>query len=59
MPEREPLRGQVVGVADVDDRVVLRLRVWLRLVHDGVDRRDGRRSPAAEQSRALERVAGE
>src|SRR5690348_5832126 len=57
--EREPFRGQIVGVTDVDDRVVLRLGDRVRLVHDGVDRRDRRRGPAAEQPRAVERVAGE
>jgi DivIVA domain-containing protein len=59
VPEREPLGGQVLGVADVDHRVVLRLGVGLRLVHDRVHRRRLRRRPAAEQPRAFERVAGE
>src|SRR6185312_9257828 len=30
--ERKARGGQVVGVADVNDRVILRLFVWLRLV---------------------------
>src|ERR1700722_15290309 len=34
VPEREPLGGQVLGVADVDHRVVLRLGGRLGVVHD-------------------------
>src|SRR3984885_11534936 len=57
--EREPLGRQVVGVAHVDHRVVLGLGLGLRLVHDRVHRRRLRRRPAAEQPRALERIASE
>src|SRR6516225_5328251 len=59
MLEREALGGQVIGVADVDDRVVAGLGNGIGLVQDRVDGRAGRRSPAAEQPRPLERVPGE
>src|SRR3984957_15198267 len=57
--EREPLGRQVVGVAAVHHRVILRLGRGLRLVHDRVHRRRLRRGPAAEQPGALERIARE
>src|SRR5271166_1711613 len=59
MLEREPLRGQVIGVADVDDRVPVRLGVRFWLVGDRVDSRPGRRRPAGQQPGPLERVSGQ
>src|SRR5215467_1376090 len=59
MLEREALGGEVVGVADVNDRVIAGLGDRVGLVQDRVHGRPGRRSPAAEQPRPLERVSGE
>src|SRR3981081_780522 len=58
VPEREALRGQVVGMAYVDDRVTVRPGVRVRLAQDRVDGRDGGRGPPGEHPRALERVPG-
>src|SRR5215468_12599002 len=43
----------------VDDRVLFRLGIRLGLAQDREDGRAGRRGPAGEQPRALERVPGE
>src|SRR5215471_16572591 len=59
MFEREALSGEVIGVADVDDRVIAGLGDGVGLVQDRVNGRPGRRGPAAEQPRPLERVSGE
>src|SRR5215470_2766981 len=59
MLEREALGGEVIGVADVDDRVIAGLGDGVGLIQDRVDGRPGRRGPAAEQPRSLERVPGE
>src|SRR5712691_445148 len=59
VPEREALSGQVIAVVHVDDRVPLRPGIGIRLVGDHVDGRRRRRSPPAEQPRALERVPGQ
>src|SRR5215813_6099351 len=55
--EREALGRQVLGVAHVDDRVPVGLRVGLGLVEDRVHGGAGRRGPPAQQPRPLERVA--
>src|SRR5436190_15557753 len=55
--EREPLGGQVIGVADVDDRVPVGPGLRLGLVADRVHGWPGRRGPPAQQPRPLERVA--
>src|SRR6266567_3366637 len=54
----EALRGEVIGVAHVDDRVPAGPGVRFRLVRDRVDGRGRWRSPPAEQARALEGVPG-
>src|ERR1700721_3128185 len=59
MPERKAFAAQVVGVADVDDRVLVRLGVRIRLVGDHVYRRRLRWGPAGQHPRSLERVAGQ
>src|SRR6516162_8316137 len=59
MLEREPLGGQVVGVAHVDDRVTVRLGVRIGLVRDHVDRRARRRGPPGQHAGTLERVPGQ
>src|ERR1700733_9133070 len=59
MLEREAFAAQVVGVADVDDRVLVRLGVRIGLVGDYVNRRRLRRGPAGQHPRSLERVAGQ
>src|SRR5262249_30273782 len=55
--EREALGRQVLGVADVDDRVPVGLGVGLGLVEDRVHGGAGRRGPPAQPPRPLERVA--
>src|ERR687893_1612126 len=57
--ERKAGFGHVVGVANVDDRITVRLVIGVRLVHDGKNCGPRRRSPTPEDPRALERVAGE
>src|SRR6185437_2653737 len=59
MLEREPLRTQVVGVPHVDDRVLVRLGLRVRLVGDRVHRRRGRRRPAGHHPGSLEGVPGQ
>src|SRR5262245_7958610 len=54
--EREALDRQVVGLVDVDHRVLLGSAV---LAEDRVHRRGGGRRPAREEAWALERIARE
>src|SRR5205823_6519647 len=53
MLEREPLGRQVVGVAHIDDRVLVRLGVRLGLVCDRIHRGAGRWRPAGQQPGSL------
>src|ERR1700733_10799907 len=56
MLEWEAFAAEVVGVADVDDRVLVRLGVRIGLVGDHVNRRRPRWGPAGQPPWSLERV---
>src|SRR5262249_20593036 len=59
VPEREPDRGQVLGVPDIDHRVAVRAALGVQAAEHDVDGRRRGRGPAGKEARALERVAGE